>query len=97
MALSVAEVSQLGELAKIALTPAEIEQFAVELNAVLERVVEVSNVNPDIPATYHPLATSNVFRPDEVEISTASKLVLAAAPAVEEDRFRVSRILGEEA
>ena len=39
---------------------------------------------------------TNVFRADEVRPSLPRDAVLAAAPAVEDDRFRVPRILAEE-
>ncbi|MFM8772859.1 MAG: aspartyl/glutamyl-tRNA amidotransferase subunit C, partial [Actinomycetota bacterium] len=38
----------------------------------------------------------NVFRPDEVAPSLTQAQALAAAPAVEDGRFRVPRILDEE-
>jgi aspartyl-tRNA(Asn)/glutamyl-tRNA(Gln) amidotransferase subunit C len=40
---------------------------------------------------------TNVMRPDVVRPSLPRDVVLAGAPAAEDDRFRVPRILGEEA
>jgi aspartyl-tRNA(Asn)/glutamyl-tRNA(Gln) amidotransferase subunit C len=40
---------------------------------------------------------TNVFRSDEVRPSLPREDVLACAPAVEDDKFRVPRILSEEA
>ena len=51
----------------------------------------------DIPPTSHALPLTNVFRPDVVRPSLAREQVLAGAPAAEQDRFRVPRILEEEA
>jgi aspartyl-tRNA(Asn)/glutamyl-tRNA(Gln) amidotransferase subunit C len=39
---------------------------------------------------------TNVFRSDEVRPSLAPAEALAGAPAAEDDRFRVPRILDEE-
>jgi aspartyl-tRNA(Asn)/glutamyl-tRNA(Gln) amidotransferase subunit C len=39
---------------------------------------------------------TNVFRPDVVTPCLPRDVVLAGAPAAEDDRFRVPRILGEE-
>ena len=51
----------------------------------------------DIPPTSHALPLTNVFRTDVVRPSLPREDVLAGAPAAENDRFRVPRILGEEA
>ena len=62
--------------------------------AALTRVSEVAA--DDIPPTSHPVPLVNVTRPDEARPSLARADALAAAPAVEDDRFRVPRILEEE-
>jgi len=49
------------------------------------------------PPTSHALPLTNVFRKDELRPSLPRDLILAAAPAAEQMRFRVPRILGEEA
>jgi aspartyl-tRNA(Asn)/glutamyl-tRNA(Gln) amidotransferase subunit C len=49
-----------------------------------------------IPATSHAVPLTNVFRPDELAGCLSAEEALAAAPAVEEQRFRVPRILAEE-
>ena len=43
----------------------------------------------------HALPLTNVFREDVVRPSLPVAEVLAGAPAAEQDRFRVPRILGE--
>ena len=48
-----------------------------------------------IEPTAHPLPLVNVLRPDTVRPCLERDEVLAAAPAVEDGRFRVPRILGE--
>jgi aspartyl-tRNA(Asn)/glutamyl-tRNA(Gln) amidotransferase subunit C len=50
----------------------------------------------DIPPTSHAVPLTNVFRDDEVRPGLAREDVLRGAPAAEENRFRVPRILGEE-
>ena len=49
-----------------------------------------------VPPTSHPIPLSNVLRPDEVRPTLERDDVLAMAPAEEDGRFRVPRILGEE-
>jgi aspartyl-tRNA(Asn)/glutamyl-tRNA(Gln) amidotransferase subunit C len=46
-----------------------------------------------VPPTAHPLPLVNVLRTDEVRPSLPRHEVLAMAPASEDDRFRVPRIL----
>ena len=98
MALSAEEVAYLARLARIELTEAELEVLAPQLDVILESVARVSEVAAqDIPPTSHALPLTNVFRPDELRPSLPPQEVLAGAPAAEQMRFRVPRILGEEA
>ncbi len=98
MALTAAEVARLGELARIRLTDAELELLAPQLDVILGAVARVTEVaTPDVPPTSHALPLTNVFRADVVTPSLPRDAVLAAAPAVEDGRFRVPRILGDQA
>jgi len=49
-----------------------------------------------VPATSHPLPMTNVFREDVVVPGLTPEQALSGAPAVEEQRFSVPRILGDE-
>jgi aspartyl-tRNA(Asn)/glutamyl-tRNA(Gln) amidotransferase subunit C len=90
------EVEHVARLARLALTDAEIDALTVELAAILDHAAEVSALDTaDVPPTAHPLPLVNVLRPDEPRPSLARSEVLAEAPAEEDDRFRVPRILGE--
>ena len=96
MALSPAEVARLAGLARIALTPYELEHLAPQLDVILDAVASVSQVaDADVPPTSHALPLTNVFREDAVTPSLPREDVLAGAPAAQDDRFRVPRILGE--
>lgn len=98
MALTAKEVARLGELARIRLSDSELEQLAPQLDVILAAVARVSEVAAaDVPPTSHALPLTNVFRDDVVQPSLSQAAVLAAAPSVEDGRFRVPRILGEEA
>ena len=98
MALTADDVASLARLARIELTEAELEVLAPQLDVILESVARVSEVAAqDIPPTSHALPLTNVFRNDELRPSLPREQILAAAPAVELMRFRVPRILGEEA
>ena len=96
MALSPDEVAALARLARIEMTDEELVHLAPQLDVILESVASVSDVAAeDIPPTSHALPLTNVFRPDVVRPSLPVAEVLAGAPAAEQDRFRVPRILGE--
>lgn len=98
MALSPSDVARLAELARIDLTPEELERFVPQLDLILDAVASVSQVaGADVPPTSHALPLVNVFRTDEVRPSLPVAAALAGAPAVEDDQFRVPRILGEDA
>ena len=98
MALTADDVASLARLARIELTEAELEVLAPQLDVILESVARVSEVAAqDIPPTSHALPLTNVFRNDELRPSLPREQILAAAPATELMRFRVPRILGEEA
>jgi aspartyl-tRNA(Asn)/glutamyl-tRNA(Gln) amidotransferase subunit C len=90
-------VSHLANLARIALTPEEIETLSGELGAILDNVAKVSEVaTPDVPATSHPIPLVNVFRDDVAGATLTAEQALAGAPEHDGARFKVSAILGEE-
>jgi aspartyl-tRNA(Asn)/glutamyl-tRNA(Gln) amidotransferase subunit C len=90
-------VAHLANLARIALTDAEIEKLTGELGAIVESVAKVSEVaTPDVPATSHPIRLVNVFRDDVPGETLTTEQALAGAPEHDGSRFKVSAILGEE-
>lgn len=96
-ALSRDEVAHLSNLARIALSDDELDHFASELSVILESVASISGVaSDDTPPTSHALPLVNVFREDRVTPGLTQAQALSGAPAAEEGRFSVPRILGEE-
>jgi len=92
------DVAHLANLARIDLTEDELERLAPQLSVILESVATVAQVAADdIPPMSHAVPLSNVFRADEVRPSLTPEQALAAAPQVDQQRFAVPRILGEEA
>lgn len=95
-------MAHLARLARLAVTHEELDVFAGQLDVILGAVARVGEVatgkdGADIEPTTHAVPLSNVLRPDEVRPSLPREAVLAGAPAVEDDKFRVPRILSEEA
>jgi aspartyl-tRNA(Asn)/glutamyl-tRNA(Gln) amidotransferase subunit C len=88
------DVAHLARLARLDLTDEECDHYATQLDAIVEAVARVSEVAADdVEPMSHPIPMTNVFRPDEVQPSLPRESFMAQAPAVEDDRFRVPRIL----
>ena len=98
MALTTDDVAQLAALARIELTDQELERMAPEPAIILEAVASVSEVaDADVPPMSHAMPLTNVFREDVVRPGPTQEQALAGAPATDEGKFLVPRILGEEA
>ena len=92
------EVAHLAKLARLAVTDDELDVFAGQLDQILDSVAKVSEVAADdVPPTSHAVPLTNVFRQDVVVPGLSQQQALAGAPAAEDGRFRVPRILDEEA
>jgi aspartyl-tRNA(Asn)/glutamyl-tRNA(Gln) amidotransferase subunit C len=96
-AISREEVAHLAMLARIEMSPDELDRLAGQLDVILGAVATVSEVaGDDVPATSHPMPLTNVTRPDELRPGLTTQQALAGAPESEQDRFRVPRILEED-
>lgn len=90
-------VRHLADLARIDLDDAELDHLAPQLAVVLESVASIQGVaSDDVPPTSHPIPLTNVFREDKVLPSLTPEQALSGAPEVDEQRFSVPRILGDE-
>ena len=97
MSLTRDDVAHLGRLARMSLSDEELDHYTTQLGVILDHVARVGEVAAaDVPPTSHPLPLTNVTRPDEVAEHLERDEALAGAPAIEDDRFRVPRILDEE-
>ena len=91
------DVAHLARLARLAVSDQELDLFAGQLGDIISAVARVSEVAAaDIPPTSHAVPMTNVYRPDVVVPSLPREDVLAGAPSVEDDKFRVPQILAEE-
>ena len=92
------EVAHLARLARLAVTEEELDTFAGQLDVILESVASVSEVAADdIPPTSHAVPLVNVFRDDLARPGLTRQQALSGAPSAEDGRFRVPRILSEQA
>jgi aspartyl-tRNA(Asn)/glutamyl-tRNA(Gln) amidotransferase subunit C len=90
------DVAHVARLARLALSDEELERFTSQLASVLEHAADIEALDIDsVPPTAHPFPLANVFREDVPRPCLDRDEVLAQAPEVEADRFRIPRILGE--
>jgi len=94
MPLDRSAVDHVARLARLDLTDEERDRMQKELTGILEHAENIQSLDlDDIPPTSHALPLSNVLRPDEARPSLPPEKALANAPAAEDGRFRVPRII----
>lgn len=97
MALTAQDVARLADLARIELTEEELARLAPQMDEILASMATLAEaIDDDVPPMSHAVPLVNVFRDDQVRPSYPASAMLAAAPAVEENQFRVPRILDAE-
>jgi len=90
MAISRDEVLHVARLARLDLTDEEVERFGEQLDAILEAVGKVAELDlTAVQPTAHPLDLVNVWRDDEPRPSLTPDESLANAPDRSGDLFRV--------
>jgi aspartyl-tRNA(Asn)/glutamyl-tRNA(Gln) amidotransferase subunit C len=97
MSITRDEVAHLARLSRLALGEEELDHLAPQLDQIISAVARVQEVTAEgIPPTSHALPIANVYREDEIVPCLPRDVVLAQAPAVEQERFKVPRILDED-
>ena len=92
------DVEHVARLARLSLSPEELARLRRQLTLILEHAEKVGEVAADdVPPTTQPIPRSNVFRRDEPGPCLTQAEALSTAPEVEDARFRVPRIIEEEA
>ncbi len=92
------DVAYVAKLARIALTPEEIERFGEQLGSLLEHVAALAQLPlGDVAGTAQVVPSTNVVREDVARPSLDREVVLARAPERQGPYFRVPRIIAEEA
>ncbi|MDA8357926.1 MAG: Asp-tRNA(Asn)/Glu-tRNA(Gln) amidotransferase subunit GatC [Actinomycetota bacterium] len=87
------DVAHVARLARLDLGAEELERYTEQLARVLQHAADVAALDlTGVEPTSHPQALVNVLRDDEPRPGLDRDEVLAAAPDVEDHRFRVPRI-----
>jgi aspartyl-tRNA(Asn)/glutamyl-tRNA(Gln) amidotransferase subunit C len=90
MAISRDEVLHVAGLARLDLTEEEIARFQEQLNAILEAVGKVAELDlTDVEPTAHPLELVNIWADDEPRPSLSVEEALANSPDRDGNLFRV--------
>jgi aspartyl-tRNA(Asn)/glutamyl-tRNA(Gln) amidotransferase subunit C len=88
------DIEHVAKLARLELTGEEKARLRDQLGVILENAAKVSEVaTDDVPPTAYAIPRSNVLRPDEITQSLTTEEVLSNAPEVEDDRFKVPKVV----
>ncbi|HVX58283.1 MAG TPA: Asp-tRNA(Asn)/Glu-tRNA(Gln) amidotransferase subunit GatC [Candidatus Saccharimonadales bacterium] len=89
------DVLKLAHLSRLKLSEEEIDKFRGELSEILEYVEQLDKVDVSgLEPTYQVTGLKNVTRHDEVkDYGYKLDALLAQAPAIEKNQFKVKRVL----
>ena len=94
--ISEADVVKVAKLARLQLTPDELDRYTHQLADMLEHFADIDALDlASVEPMTQPFPLQNVLRKDVPRPSLDRDEVLAAAPAAEDGRFRVPPMLGE--
>jgi aspartyl-tRNA(Asn)/glutamyl-tRNA(Gln) amidotransferase subunit C len=90
-----ADVVKVAKLARLDITPDEIERTTGQLDGMLEHFADMDALDLEhVAPMTQPYPLHNVFRDDVVVTGLDRDEVLAAAPQAEDGRFRVPPVVG---
>ncbi len=88
------DVEHVARLARLALADDEVGRYTEQLASILDHARDLDDLDlAGVAPTAHPFPLRNVVRPDRARPGIDRDEVLAQAPAAEDGRFRVPRIL----
>ena len=94
MKISKEEILHIANLADLNIKEEEIEQYANNLQDILNFVNILDNVNTDnIEESIGAVGNVNVFRKDEIKKFEDMELLLQNAPEKEENMFRIPKVI----
>jgi aspartyl-tRNA(Asn)/glutamyl-tRNA(Gln) amidotransferase subunit C len=89
------QVVKVAKLARLDLTPHELERMTMQLDGMLEHFADMDALDLEhVSPMTQPYPLHNVFREDVVVAGLDHDEVMAAAPQAEDGRFRVPPIIG---
>jgi aspartyl-tRNA(Asn)/glutamyl-tRNA(Gln) amidotransferase subunit C len=95
MPLTKLQVEHIAVLARLKLSPQEIEKYTHDLADILEHVDRLKSVDTEgVEPQEQFISTENVFREDKVLPSLKRNEALANAPDKDDEFFRVPKVIG---
>lgn len=96
--LSRSEVEHVAFLARLGMSPAELDRLQVQLNQILDQYAKLAEIDTDaIPPTAQTIELENILRDDVVTASLPRETILANVPEHAGAFIVVPPILGGEA
>ncbi len=94
MALEPSEVEKIAHLARLAIDPADVPEYARNLSDILAFVEQLNSVDTsDVVPMAHPLDARQRLRPDVVTETDQREHFQAHAPAVEAGLYLVPKVI----
>lgn len=96
MSLTRQDVEKVSLLARLRLTPDELETMTQQLGQIVDYMHLLAELDTGgVQPMAHAVETANVFRADEVQQSLPRKLALANAPQHDDECYLVPAVLGD--
>jgi len=94
MAITREEVLQVARLARLMLSPAEVDKMKEQLGSILSYIRQLDRLDTSgVVPTSHAVEMGTPFREDSAQPFGEKEEILKNAPDREEDFFRVPRII----
>ncbi len=91
--ISIKDVEHVAKLARLELTEEEKVKFSKQLGDVLSYMEQMNEVDTTgVEPMNHPIDFSNVMREDTVICEQTREELMANAPEIEQDYFKVPKI-----
>lgn len=94
MAIDRTTVEKVAKLARLQLTPEELDRYGKQLGAILDYIAKLEKLDvKDLEPLAHAVDTANVFRDDVPRPSLPREAALRNAPERNDDFFIVPKIV----
>lgn len=98
MSLTSSDVEKVSLLARLELSPVELDEMTTQLGRIVQFVEQLSELNTDdVEPLAHALDLANVFASDECRPSLDREKALANAPKQDGECYCVPAVLGDDA
>ncbi len=91
------QVRKVAHLARLELTEQEEAEFTTQLGSILDYFEQLSELDTsNVKPTTRAIEVTNVTRPDELQPFSDRESILALAPELDRDFFKVPKILSDD-